>query len=211
MPSKRKRGDQKTADPAKVVHDLVHFFTPSFLQSGWNERLILLEQIDAQIANDFDDDIICRQISQSFTFEIIKRIKFDVVICKEQAYILLNSNDERHRQAARAWFIINQVPCALLDEDRATASPPGADLRLAPRHFVDLRGMIASNDCLSSVRLIDISATGARITVDSPPAAGTRIILDIPLLGRVAAMVVWVATSLVGLSFLFETINTAAI
>jgi hypothetical protein len=209
MPYNRIRGAQIPVDPAKVVQDLVYFFLPYFMKASWRERLNLLENIDAQISHDFVKEELCRRISQNFTFEIIKRLAIDVVTCKEQAFILLNSSNVRHHEAARAWFVINQVPCAILEESPLSSPAGGQEHRHARRHSVQLSGLIAANDVVSPGQVVDISATGAKVTIAAPPPTGTHVVLDIPLLGRVAALVVWVTASMAGVSFLIDQANQA--
>lgn len=202
MSNNRKHGERRPVQPDKVVQDLLSFFLASFKKSNWRERLHTLEQIDAQISHDFGGKELCRCISRMFTFEILQRLDTDLVTCSDQAFIFLNSQDERHRQAGRAWFILNQVPCALLDDDSVMHIAPGADHRMAARHSVHIASLVAANDSYTAAQLVDISATGAKVAIDTPPPAGTEIILDIPFLGRVAGMVVWVATSFIGVFFL---------
>lgn len=210
MPEGRGRGKRKPADSGKIVKKLLSFLLPSFRKSTWKERLQLLEQIDCQIIDDFEDLALCRQISRKFTEEILKELDTDVVYCKEQAFIFLNSNDERHNQAARAWFIMKQVPCAILEDESAPPPVTGIDHRLSPRHNICLAGLIGTNATFTTAKLIDISASGAKVSTDTPLPTGTEVILDIPFLGRVAALVVWAAASAVGLSFPSDPINWVA-
>jgi hypothetical protein len=205
MAKKMTQGARIPTDIPTVVSDLLGLWLPTFAKLGWKQRLELLEQIDTQLAEDIADLEECRRVSELFTSELLRNIPLELVNSKEQAFIYLNSETDGHRQAARVWFVLNRVHCNLFDDE---TRGHGADKRSNTRYSVDIPGLIADNDSFAMGHLVDISATGAKVELYSALPSGTQVMLDIPFLGRVAAMVVWVAAAFVGLSFVTDQLAT---
>lgn len=209
MPRIPTRTERKSLSVAQVVNDLLHFWLPSFKKMDWKERLGLLEQIDIQLGRDFAEGAVYRRISHLFTAEILRKIPAGTIQCREHAYFLLNSADDQHREAARVWFILNRIQVADQEEREGSNSSGHAEHRATPRHAARLSGTVALGDACCQTRLVDISAGGARLEISDPIPAGARVVLELPLLGRVAALVVWATTGVAGLAFLGEQVSLA--
>ncbi len=194
-------------DITAVTNDLLWSWLPSFIKLDWKERLALLQQIDTQLAEDSVHETAYRQTSHLFTSKILQKILQGPLDCSEQASLFLYSGDDRHRQAARAWFTLNWVRSTILDDHPEDGLR--ADRRSATRQSVRLPIFITTNNAFFLGRLVDISTLGAKLEIDTPPPAGTSVMLEIPLLGRAAALVAWVAAAVVGLSFVNDQLVMA--
>jgi hypothetical protein len=198
MTESSSREGGKPVDVNAVAAELLKRWATTFTQLTWKRRLALLEQIEAQLFDDFSDEVTCQQVSQKFTSQVLQRIPIEAVVSKEQASILLNSDDERNRQAARAWLVLHRASSDLADDG---SSGQASNKRLATRYNVNLPGIIADDETFAMGQLIDISATGARVEVYSTPPASRQVFVEFPLIGRVMATAMWVASQFVGLSF----------
>ena len=72
--------------------------------ADWAGRLSLLNDVHDHLREEIPDfDRFCDVFPQ-FIAELIRRIADPTVRSSDQAHIFANSADERHRQAAAAWF-----------------------------------------------------------------------------------------------------------
>ena len=200
---------KQTANPKNAEYDhdvtlskMVSSWEDAFKSLGWQDRLSLLEQLDENIEIGMYDEGHGQAISQRFTKELILRLKAGALVCREQAYVYLNSEDDVHREAARVWLAVREPNNRLLHKGWRRRIIASADKRTSIRHDIDLPGLIACNDHGLPVRLKDISAGGARVMVEESITLGTRVVLHVPLVEPVAASVAWLATTAVGLSFI---------
>lgn len=203
------RTERKSLSVAQVVNDLLRFWLPSFKKMDWTERLGLLEQIDIQLGRDFAEGAAYRRISHLFTAEILRKIPVGTIQSREQAYFMLNSADDGHREAARVWFILNRIRVDEQESRESVTSFGTVEHRATPRHTVKLPGILALGEASRHARLVDISVGGARLEITEAMPAGSRVVLELPMLGRVAALVVWAATGVAGLSFSTEQASLA--
>jgi len=193
-------------DLNRMSDELVSTWILSFSRMNWAERLELLEQVDEQIHFRVEDQEMSRSISQLFTAKLIERMRGGVVSCLDQAYVYLNSADHIHHEAARVWMVLSQTGHFASAQDMASKGVPGSEKRTNQRLEVNLDGVMAANDNSYTVKLIDVSSGGAKVSVPQSLPKGTQVYLDVPLLGRVAACVVWVAATFVGLSFVTQQV-----
>ena len=126
-----------------------------------------------------------------------------VLTSREQAYSYLKSDDEVHRQAARVWLALRNPGSVHLYEPPQRMAA-GTDKRASIRYLVDLPGEIICDRDSQPVKLTDISDGGAKVIVQNMPKLGTTIILHIPLMEAIVAMVVWIGSAAVGLSFITQ-------
>lgn len=75
-----------------------------------------------------------------------------------------------------------------------------ADRRVYPRVPVALPSFLQANGERHSVRILDLSAGGAKVSCPVSLATGTSVILDCGMLGR-SAVVRWHSGDLLGLCF----------
>lgn len=174
------------------------------LNRSWPERLALIEEIDSKIQSDFESAEFCQSVSRKFTAKIIDRLLPGNVICKEQAFIYLNSSNPIHRQAGHLWLLIHEPTYAGFIASNQGTLPRDAERRHAARHDIDLAGTLATGGLALEAKMVDVSTTGARLQIDHPPQAGSLVFFDVPFLGRMAASVVWVAATFIGLAFVAD-------
>jgi len=210
MPNDRQHAEARQPEITPFVMDLLSTWLPIFIPLNWKERVELLRQIRAQLSAYIGDDHKCRRISQLFTLEILKRIVVGPLDCEDQASMFLYSGDIRHRQAARAWFVLNRDLSDMVDVPSGKASFMGTERRSTRRYCVKLPIFITAKDAYFMGNLFDITTTGAQLEVDLPPPVGTKVSLEIPLLGRLAALVVWATATFVGLSFVKDRMVMAS-
>lgn len=76
------------------------------------------------------------------------------------------------------------------------------DLRRAARHPVDYP-VLAEHRRLGDVhlRIINLSANGFMIQGESPLGRGERVLIRLPVIGRIEAHVIWVADGRAGFQF----------
>ncbi len=79
-------------------------------------------------------------------------------------------------------------------------SPPGADRRVYPRVEVALPAFLQANGERHAVRILDLSAGGAKLDCPASLPTGTAVILDCGTLGR-AAVVRWQTAGALGICF----------
>ena len=193
------RSKDQTPDARRHAEELARFWLLPLTKLSWPERLEVLEKIDDEIGAIFTTPESHRKTSREFTARMVRDLGVGTVTCVEQAYVYLNSADDVHVNAARMWLVLNRPNSGILAA--SSAAQGGSDQRVAPRHEVDLPTVIAHNDNRISGKLVDVSVTGARIAVTSSLVKGTLVEIEVPHLGRVAACVMWVAASFVGLAF----------
>lgn len=70
----------------------------------WAGRLSLLNEIHDHLREEIPDFGRFCDVFPEFVAELIRRIDDPTVRSSDQAHIFANSADERHRQAAAAWF-----------------------------------------------------------------------------------------------------------
>jgi hypothetical protein len=185
-----------------VRQDLMSLWKAPFSRLDWAGRFTLLEEIDEEISTLTPASMSAQEISSALTEGLINELQPTTVTCLEQAYIYLNSADRQHRDSARLWLILNGRETTLsegLDPDAA-----GVEKRKANRFRVDLDSMVSANDLQADAKLIDVSVTGAKLSLAHPLPLGTRVDLEVPFLGRIAACVVWATAAFVGLSFVVD-------
>lgn len=188
-------------DLPRAVDELNATWAAAFAGLGWPARLELLEQIDLQLQMRYKEAAVYQEISRAFTAHLIAQLPVSRVECIEQAYFFLNSARIADRQAAQVWLIINKFDRNVVGSEMSSRPQPGAEKRTARRIAVDMPGFIAANNLSIEAKVVDVSRGGARVAIARTLAKGTRVVLDLPMLGRVAAYVVWVASSFVGLAF----------
>jgi hypothetical protein len=202
---------ERIPDADRLSADLARFWLLSLSRLDWRERLELLEKIDEEIRVVCHFEDIHRQVSQKFTAKMIEGLKGGGITCLEQAYIYLNSAVEVHRNAARAWLVLKRPNSPLLAAQASSQGRPDGEKRAAVRHTVNLPTTIAVNDNHFSGSLVDISLSGAKVAISSNLVKGAIVEVDVPFLGRVAASVVWVAASFVGLAFASQQITALSL
>ncbi|CAK0774668.1 putative PilZ domain-containing protein [Azospirillaceae bacterium] len=193
----------KASETEKIIEDMLSSWKGEFHNMDWSRRLSFLEQIDENIEFSIRRDGLSRELSQKFTRSLIEEVKSSRLICREQAYVYLNSQDETHRQTAQMWLVLNERRQSSREKNTPIVRVvTGKEKRTAPRQEINLPGLIASNDDHSqSARLLDVSMGGARVATKGGPKVGSTITLHVPLFEPIAASVVWLATTSVGLSF----------
>lgn len=192
------RGKQQ--QPEQLAEEILHFWLDPLDRRDWPERLSLIERIDEEIREVCRSPEIYRRVSQTFTAMLLERLSNVAFTCEHQAYVYLNSANVLHRQAALAWLVLNQPNTPLLC--RQGAPHPFEEKRAETRLAVNLPGVITTNDNRFEGQLVDISRGGARMKVESTTiACGDRVDVVVSLLGQVAATVVWIASTCVGLAF----------
>ncbi len=192
-------------DTDDVIDHMMASWSTSFQHLCWRDRLSLLEQID----EGFEFSAHARGhdlgLSQRFTSNLIARMESGTLICREQAYFYLNSDDAIHREAAQVWLALYDRGLQKRRGKRFGKSRSGADKRGSPRHEVALTGLIACNDDHETpARLIDVSAGGARLAVSRAPKVGTAVTLHVPFMEPIAASVAWLTSASAGLTFLAQ-------
>jgi len=206
----------KTSDPNRIIEQMLVSWEAHFQRFGWSERLALLEQLDEYIEIGAWHGGPSLELSQRMTGALIETLPSSVVSCREQAYIYLNSDKEIHREVARVWLALKDPGNGLLSlqpmssmvrgQKRAILQQgTGCDKRTTIRHLVNVPSFIAANDQAVEGKLVDVSKGGARVAVTRAPNRGAPVVLHIPLMEPIAASVVWLAATHIGLSFL----NTA--
>jgi hypothetical protein len=80
------------------------------------------------------------------------------------------------------------------------ANAPGADRRVYPRVEVALPAFLQANGERHAVRILDLSAGGAKLDGPASLPSGTTVILDCGTLGR-AAVVRWRSAGALGICF----------
>ena len=88
-----------------------------------------------------------------------------------------------------------------VDDRRAMNRGPGSDRRILPRLRVLLSATLETPDGDQTVKLRNLSSTGARIDTDRPPPIGTLVTFR---RGRTiaAGTVVWATPSSIGIEFI---------
>lgn len=99
----------RTADVAnKTDSDLAVELAERWLEPmravDWAERLSLLNDIHDYLREEIPDFGKFCDVFPQFIAELITRLSDRDVRSSDQAHIFANSADERHRQAAAAWF-----------------------------------------------------------------------------------------------------------
>jgi hypothetical protein len=186
-----------------VRGELISLWKRPFARLDWTGRIALLEDIDEEIRVLTPISMSATEISSALTQGLIDELQLGPVTCLEQAYIYLNSADRQHRESGRIWLILNGREKALFDSLDPT-DMVGSEKRKASRFRVDLETMISTGDIHAGVKLVDVSSSGAKLSMEHPLPPGTRIDLEVPFLGRIAACVVWVTAAFVGLSFVAD-------
>ncbi|MBF0562253.1 MAG: PilZ domain-containing protein [Alphaproteobacteria bacterium] len=189
-------------DAVRTVEDLVSFWQGPFCKQNWDGRLDLVEMIDKEILAMCGPGDLHQQISGEFTAALIERLADDTVCCLPQAYVYLNSAKRAHQHASLVWMVVNNPDSAVLQAYIKGQPVLDAEKRNGTRHEVDLPSVVAANDNKFEGHLVDISRSGAKIVAKTNLLKGDKVDVVVPMLGRVAATVMWVATSSVGLAFL---------
>ncbi len=181
------------------VEAMLESWQPEFQQLGWKDRLSLLEQIDEYVQIRASRETT--SLSQTFTSELIDRLKAETVDCREQVYIYLNSKSDMHRQIARVWLTVRDPENPIVMSAPLKKNSKESEKRVAVRHAVELPSVVVANDHDVTGTLKDVSFSGARITLNSVQRLGSSVMLHLPLLRPIAASVVWVASSSIGVAF----------
>ena len=185
-----------------IAQDLADFWHDPIARRAWQQRLELIEKIDEEIKFFAATESIHRHVSTQFTSLLIERLTEPTVTCLPQVYIYLNSANLLHRQAAWAWLVLHDTNNPMLQALSTDNKALGSEKRTETRHELDLFSTLAVNDNQFQGRLIDISKNGAKMAVTADLPKGTRVEMVVPLLGRVAAVVVWAAATAIGLAFI---------
>lgn len=195
--------------PEIMAEKILYFWLEPLRSRGWQERLLLIEIIDDQIKKACNSPDIYRRVSQTFTAILLEKLSATIT-CVDQAYVHLNSANVQHRQLALAWLLLNRPHSPLLY--RQGAPDPIEEKRSATRLPVNLPGLISTNDKRYEGKLLDISRSGAKINIEHNAVdCGERVDIDISMLGRAAATVVWIASTSVGLAFIDNRFSSLAV
>jgi len=196
-------------NPEIMAEKILCFWLEPLKNRCWQERLSLIEIIDDQIKKACISPEIYRRVSQNFTAILLEKLSATIT-CVDQAYVHLNSANVQHRQVALAWLLLNRPHSPLLF--RQTAPDPIEEKRSATRLPVNLPGLITTNDNRYKGQLLDISRSGAKIKVEHNAVDRGEIVdVEISMLGRVAATVVWIASSSIGLAFIDSRFSSLAV
>jgi len=195
--------------PEIMAEKILYFWLEPLMNRGWQERLILIEIIDDQIKKACKSHEIYQKVSQNFTAILLEKMSA-AITCVDQAYVHLNSANVQHRQLALAWLLLNQPHSPLLY--RQGAPDLIEEKRSATRLPVNLPGLITTNDNRYEGELLDISRSGAKVKIDySGVVRGEKVCIDIYRLGEVAATVVWIASTAIGLTFIDSRFSSLAV
>jgi hypothetical protein len=183
--------------PDELAEELADFWLSAIAGAGWEERLKILREIDAQLLTDLEKRSEHEVVSPRFVAAVIRRLGAPNVTSEAQARIYASSADVHHRDAARLWF------------QQGAGSPgqgdlphPGRERRRFPRDNVDATSEIWIHGQAAPCHLVDISRGGARVTVhgvDITP--GMNVQLALPDSGLRNATVVFQSEVGVGLQF----------
>jgi hypothetical protein len=183
--------------PDELAEELADFWLSAIARVGWEERLKILREIDAQLLADLEKRSEHEVVSPRFVAAVIRRLGAPNVTSEAQARIYTSSADVHHLDAARLWF-----QQAAGSPGQADLPHPGRERRRFPREKVDATSEIWIHGQAAPCHLVDLSRGGARVTVQGMDAIpGMNVQLALPDSGLRNATVVFQSELGVGLQF----------
>ena len=181
---------------AELAEELAEFWFSAIARAGWEARLRIFQEIDAQLLADLEKRSEYEEVWPRFVGAVIERLGVPPVTNEAQAKIYASSINDRHRDAAGAW-IAQEANASVGDAD-----VQGRERRRFERQPIDGITELWFQGRSAPCRLVDLSPGGARVVPDGvEPIPGTPVRLALPNAGVRDATVVFRNTAGVGLEF----------
>ncbi len=181
----------------ELAEELADFWLSAIAGAGWEDRLTILREVDAQLAADIEKRSEYEAVCPRFVAAVIEQLGMPQVDCEPQAKIYALSAFPRHREAAKAWSerVLGASPSG-------SSAAIGGDRRRSPRQAVDVISEIWVHEQRASCQVVDLSKGGARLLLRELKASpGTAVRLVLPDVGVRDATVVFRNNVGIGVQF----------
>lgn len=180
----------------ELAEELADFWFSALADAGWEQRLEILREVDAQLLADLEEKSEHDAVFPRFVASVIERLGAAPVSVDAQAKIYASSAVEYHREAARLWSVGGAANAR---------QPPGGsaqERRCFRRQRVNFLSEIWMQGLAAPCRVIDLSTGGARVLAQGiAPEPGTKVHLAVPESGVREARVVFLSDAGIGLQF----------